>query len=242
MTDTVLRSSDAVRQHVTAVVERLQHEYLPGGGAPPTSHGAATLARLRRAQGSVATLDPRALAMVLDGLPPEVQTRSSGPTDAVQLSRAERAVQTALTTYAVHQQSQREPQHARGVSLGAAVRVLARQRASLSPGEAVGGMDDNVVQRLHRVSTAQSPELRTNALRALVTLMRSAERTVTLDYGLLAQDLYWLQVPSGVHGVQLRWGRDLHRTERHTDEASPDSATSGTERPDPTTDTEGKSS
>ncbi len=58
---------------------------------------------------------------------------------------------------------------------------------------------------------AQTEALRTDALRALVTLMRSADRTVALDYGELAGDLFWLQFPSAAHRVRLRWGRGLHR-------------------------------
>lgn len=210
--------SDALRQHVTTVVEALQRQYLPESGRPPTSHGAATLAGLRRAQGQPASLDPRALSLILEGLPGELQSRDRRPTERLALSRAEVAVQTALVTYAVHQQSQREDQHRRGVGLGTATRALARHRAAQTPAEAVGGLDERVVERFHRVSTAQTAELRMTALRALVTLMRAAEPSVPLDYGQLAEDVYWLQHPSSVHRVQLRWGRQLHRTERHTGE------------------------
>lgn len=220
-----LTPSDAVRKHVTTVVEELQRAYLPDAGVPPTSYGAATLAGLRKAQGSASTLDPRALSSILEGLPVELQSRDRGATQGLSLSRPEVAVHTALVTYAVHQQSEREGQHRRGVGLGSATRALARQRAAQKPSEAVGGLDERVVERFHRVSTAQTAELRMTALRALVTLMRAAEPSVFLDYGLLAQDVYWLQQPAHVHRVQLRWGRELHRTERHTADAPADSTT-----------------
>lgn len=207
----------AVRDHVTRIVERLQAEYLPGAGIPSTSWAAGTLARLRRAQGAAGGADPRSWSLVLDGLPSAVQTPSGGPGITSGPTRAELAVHTALTTYAVHQQSRRDPQHKRGVGLGEATRSLARQRAALAPGEAVSGLDDGVVQRLHRVSMAQTQALRTDALRALVTLMRSAGSPVELDYGLLARDLFWLQFPGARHRVQLEWGRGLHRRPRGDD-------------------------
>lgn len=223
MSDT-LTPSEAVRQHVTGVVEALQRGYLPAPDQPPTSYGAATLAALRRAQGRPSTVDPRALSLVLEGLPHQLQSQDRGATQRLTLSRSEIAVQTALVTYALHQQSQRDAQHRRGVGLGAATRALARHRAAQSPGEAVSGLDERVVERFHRVSTAQTAELRMTALRALVTLMRAAEPSIRLDYGQLAQDVYWLQQPASVHRVQLRWGRELHRTERHSAEAPADPA------------------
>lgn len=144
-------------------------------------------------------------------------------------TRAEQAVHTALTMYAVHQQSRRERQHVRGVGLGEATQKLARQRASV---DAVGGLDEPTVQRLHRVSMAQTPTLRADALRALVTLMRSAHPPVGLDYGRLAEDLFWLQFPGATSQVHLRWGRGLHRSrtddsqgdQQNTDNTPPETA------------------
>lgn len=203
----------AVKAHVTGVVLRLQSGYLREDKGS-TSESVSTLARLRRAQGVAGSADPRSWALVLEGLPTILQASDSGSAVGVKPTRAEQAVHTSLTTYAVHQQGRRDPQHVRGVGLGEATRRLARQRATE---DAVGGLDEPTVQRLHRVSMAQTAELRVDALRALVTLMRGAERTVGLDYGRLAEDLFWLQFPGAAHGVQLSWGRGLHRFNQHTE-------------------------
>lgn len=193
-----------VGRHVNAVVSRLQGGYLPASGRP-TSAAVQTLALLRRALGAAGAADPRSWALVLEGLPDELAAPAAGSLAAP--TRAERAIFTALTTYAVHQQSQPRPMHVAGVGLGEATRRLARQRARP---DAVGGLDDATVQRLHRISLARTDEMRAQALRAAVQLMRSAEPAVGLDYRSLAQDLYWLQFPSAASRVHLRWGRGLH--------------------------------
>lgn len=205
--------AQALKTHVTGVVLRLQSGYLRKDGGS-TSESVSTLARLRRAQGVAGGADPRSWALVLEGLPTILQARDSASSVDVEPTRAEQAVYAALTTYAVHQQGRLDEQHVQGVGLGEATRRLARLRAT---GDAVGGLDEPTVQRLHRVSMAQTAALRVDALRALVTLMRGASRPVGLDYGRLAEDLFWLQFPGGAHRVQLGWGRGLHRFDQRTE-------------------------
>lgn len=196
-----------LRDHVTSRVERLQAAYLGEGGWSSDARG--QLAELRRALGAAGSRDPRSWAIVLDGLPSRFQV--GGGSSLATPSRAELAVHTALTTYAVHQQSQTQQMHRRGVNLGQATRAVATLRArSDSP----GGLDEATVDRLHRVSMAQTHELRAQSLRALVQLMRSGK--VPLDYGRLAEDLYWLQDPRYATKVHLSWGRGLHRRPRES--------------------------
>lgn len=199
--------SDLVRAHVVRVITPVQQQYARGSGHPPTSAAVQTLATLRRASGSTATADPRVWAVVLKEIPERLMGAPGGR--LTEPTSAERAVFTALTTYAVHQQSQRQGMHQPGVGLGVATRLLAGQRS-----RDAGRLDDGTIERMHKVSLAQTPELRAQALRSLVTLMRSAERPVALDYGRLAQDLFWLQNPRHAHRVHLAWGRDLHRRSR----------------------------
>lgn len=167
------RSSDLVADHVRAKVNRLMGGYLAAGG--PTSEATRTLALLRRSLGAAGGADPRMWALVLDGMPPELMGTGTLETP----TRAEVAVLTATTLFAVHQQSQRDRMHVNGVGLGDATRRIARQRARQ---DAPGGLDDATVQRMHRVSLAQTQELRAQALRALVTLMRAGSPPVPLDY------------------------------------------------------------
>lgn len=193
--------SDLVADHVRATVHRLMGGYLAAGG--PTSEATRTLALLRRSLGAAGGADPRMWALVLKGMPAELMGHGTLATP----TRAETAVLTATTLYAVHQQSQRDPMHVNGVGLGDAIRRVAQQRARP---DSPGGLDDATVQRMHRVSMAQTQELRAQALRALVTLMRAGSPPVPLDYGQLARDLYWLQFHESAPRVHLAWGRQLH--------------------------------
>lgn len=216
MTDTDQRQqvlaadqAKAVSAHVARRVNQVQRMYLPESGGPPTSDGAATLALLRRGASATGAVDPRVWGFVLQDLPQELEVLSPYSVD-FRPSRAELAILAALTTYAQHQQSKRAPVHVPGVGLGAAVRALARERAK-QIADPVGGMDDRVVQRLHRVMLAQTHERRVDALRALIQLTRSADQPIGLDYGRLASDLFWMQFGVGRSRVQLAWGRDLYR-------------------------------
>lgn len=195
--------SRLVADHVLSIVQRIQGGYLSASGRP-TSTAVQTLAALRRAQGAIGAADPRTWALVLEGMPP----RLMGPprSDIADPTTAEQAIMTALTTYAVHQQSQRSAMHVPGRGVGQATQALARQRARAG---GANDLDSNTVDRMHRVAMAQTNELRVQALRALVTLMRSAQPAIGLDYGQLATDLYWLQHPRGAHRVHLAWGRGL---------------------------------
>lgn len=198
--------SRLVADHVRAMAARIQGGYLPVSGQP-TGAAVHTLAALRRAQGATGVADPRTWALVLEDLPSALMGSLSS--DIATPTAAEQAVFTALTTYAVHQQSQRTPMHVRGVGVGQATQSLARQRARAG---GTAELDPNSVERMHRVAMAQTTELRAQALRALVTLMRSAQPAIGLDYGYLASDLYWLQHPRGAHRVHLTWGRGLRAT------------------------------
>lgn len=220
------KPSQAVKEHVTRLVERLQAGYLEE--RPWSSEAKGQLAELRRTLGAAGAADPRSWAIVLDSLP-EVLQQGSRDGSLATPTRAELAVLTALTTYAVHQQSQREPMHRRGVSLGEATRAVARKRARA---DAPSGLDEATVDRLHRVSMAQTQELRAQSLRALVQLLRGAAEP--LDYGRLAEDLFWLQDSRSATSVHLAWGRGLHRQsaeERHHNQHDQDLVPSTGEQP-----------
>lgn len=196
----------AAARFVTAQVSRLQEACL---GSNP-SRARASLAHLRRAVGKEPGEVPEVLGLIID---PDAPTpRSDEPT------REEIAINTALTLYAVHQQSQGEPMHVRGVGFG---RALARIRYR------DGDEDRGILRRFQSVGTAGTVEELVYHARGLVTLLRGAG--VGFDYGRFAQDLLDFQDPWRRDRVRLRWGRDFYRTDENADGSDP-STTSGTPR------------
>ena len=119
-------------------------------------------------------------------------------------SKAEWAVYTALTLFALHQQgeagvSMNQP----GRTLGGAVRQLAEKTAA--------GQDwtkSSVLRRFNALATADSMPEVSHHLRGMLQLLR--REGIPLDYPQLAEDLYQYQFVDGAPNVRLRWGRDLY--------------------------------
>lgn len=158
----------------------------------------AVLARLRRGVGKEPGELPELWEVTFEDLPvPEYDSDEPTP--------LERAVYTALTLYAVHQQSQSAPMHRQGSTLGAAVRQLRRQAAS----------DEAVQRRFEALGTADSFREVVHHARGLITQLRGAG--IPLDYGRLADDLYRLQDTRGraAARVRLSWGRDFHAKQKN---------------------------
>lgn len=156
--------------------------------------GLEVLARLRRGAGKELSDVPELMAYTLDGIPAE-DFQGEGPT------RAERAVHTALTLYAVHQQSRRQPMHVPGRSFGAALRELRRRPPS----------EEAVRRRFEALATAETPAEAVYHARGLITQLRAYD--IALDYGTFTDDLIGLQ-GRGAGRVRLQWGRDFYRTGR----------------------------
>lgn len=176
---------------VRGVIEPIQRQYI--GGGQPTSYSRAVLSRLRRGVGKPVGALPDLLEFVVD---PEDRRRSDDAT------REEIAAYTALTLYAVHQQSRtKAPMHVRKTSFASAVGAM-RRRPS-------GDDDEGVMRRFQALGTASTIEELTQHARGLVTLLRGAERGV--DYGRFASDLVRFQNPRTADSVRLEWGRDFYR-------------------------------
>lgn len=182
---------------VNSRIDPLQAEYLRHNR---TGRADARLARLRRAATTSPGVDPAVWELTLDGAP--------GAGDGDEPTHIERAIHTALTLYAVHQQSQRVRVHQPGWSLGRAVRALAASRDALGDAE----RERAVRRRFDALITAVSYDEISYLLRGLVQQLRSADPPIPLDYGRLAEDLNLLQHREHAPGVLLRWGRDYHRT------------------------------
>lgn len=165
------------------------------------SQGRAAMAHLRRGVGHVPGELPALWGSFLAGLPEELRSISGEP------SRAEWAIYTALTLYALHQQGKAESVQAEDVSLGKAALRLA------------GGSEDDrqrIWRRLNLVAQADDmPEL-SYRLRQLVTLLKAGG--VGLDYALLAADLFEYQFEASANRVRLRWGQDFFHTSKNEED------------------------
>ena len=180
--------TNEVKACVTQQLRRLQ--------VLPEPQRRAELAELRRGVGRQPGDLPALWGVVLADIPEQLQG-SNGP------SKAEWAVYTALTLFALHQQgeagvSMNQP----GSTLGGAVRQLAEKTAA--------GQDwteSSVLRRFNALATADSMPEVSHHLRGMIQLLR--REGIPLDYPQLAEDLYQYQFVDGAPNVRLRWGRDL---------------------------------
>lgn len=180
----------------------LQEGYV--GGDRPTAASRAGLAQLRRGVGKPPG-EIADLVRYLAGLDASYH--------GWQLERGEIAVHTALTCYAVHQQSRTDVRmHDVRRSFGSALGMI-----RLRPGVQKDRPDNEeagVVSRYEALATATSINEVTGHLRALVGLLR--DRQVGFDYGGLVEDLYDYPDPARAAKVRLRWGRDFYRAQPDT--------------------------
>ena len=108
------------------------------------------------------------------------------------------AVHTAMTLYAVHQQSRTEPMFRPSVGLGSAAHDL------------VGRDEENPSARARfnaLVTSTTVAELR-HHLRGFVSLLRA--RGFALDHAMLADDVLRFQQPGGAKQVRLTWARQYY--------------------------------
>ena len=108
------------------------------------------------------------------------------------------AVHTAMTLYAVHQQSRTEPMFRTGIGLGSAAHDL------------VGRDEENPSARARfnaLVTSTTVAELR-HHLRSFVSLLRA--RGIALDHAMLADDVLRFQQPGGAKQVRLTWARQYY--------------------------------
>lgn len=170
------------------------------------SSARADLAALRRAARMPPGTLPEVWSLTEVPVPPDV-------TDAP--TREEIAVHTAMTLYAIHQQSRTEPMHVPGRGLGQAARTL------------IGPPDDELSSaraRFNALVTSTTISELTHHLQAFVSQLRA--RRIPLDYAALADELVRFQQTGGAKGVRLTWARqyaDLNRTPTPdtTDSAAP---------------------
>ncbi|WP_435172405.1 type I-E CRISPR-associated protein Cse2/CasB [Actinacidiphila sp. bgisy145] len=203
-------------------IRRLQHGY-----REDRPSAVSTLARLRRGAGQPANSLPdlwgqtgtEDLAQVLADAADETRTPASGTAAdrdrrPVDHARAEEALHLAVTLWALHQQSHRDMDtHVAGHGLGRSVRALMSRTApatdsGTAAATAAPELDEPVRRRFVRIGTATSLDILGQRLREIVLLLRKDD--IPLDYALLAEQLYWWQLPAAQTGVRREWGRDFH--------------------------------
>lgn len=157
----------------------------------------STLAHLRRGVGCAPGEMPQLWGFFLDGMPEEWMGNREP-------SRAEWAIYTALTLFALHQQG-KDPETEWMSQPGA---VLGKSVAGLI---STAEEESRVARRFHTFATSAGMEELSHHMRGMVQLLRS--KNIPLDYPVLAEDLYWYQHPEYQSQVRLRWGQDFyHRT------------------------------
>ncbi|WP_424827654.1 type I-E CRISPR-associated protein Cse2/CasB [Rothia mucilaginosa] len=183
-------AQDELQRFVVAKVMRLYHQKSNG-----VSAATAQLAQLRRGVGVSPFQYPELLGIILEkedgteGIPEQYRGRGEQP------SNAESAAYTALTLFALHQQSQNQPMHDAEVSFGNAV------------GKLVGDTTTSMKKRFDSLLTAQTENARQHYLRSLITLLRS--EGIAFDYGRFAVDYMRLLNPATRQKVMYRWNRDF---------------------------------
>ena len=185
-----MTKQDALQRFVSAKINHLYRQKDAG-----VSAAIAELAQLRRGAGKVPTGQPHLMGMVLvlenedkkdkQAFPEQCRGTGDRPNDA------EIAAYTALTLFALHQQSQNKSMHDAKVSFGRAV------------GKLVGNTTSSMKKRFDSLLTAQTENARQHYLRSLITLLRS--KSIGFNYGQFAVDYMYLQKPSTRKNVLYRW-------------------------------------
>lgn len=173
---------------------KLQNAYLGNPNDAATHTARARLADLRRNGSLSLEHDPLALERVLFALLPEFDEELLGKGDAP--SPSEEAAFVALTLFAIHMQSAKEPMHRPGTSFAFACGQLNAR-----------GLSGSIKSRVDAMLLAGHEGARLKHVRSLVTLLRS--QNLGFDYGRLAHDLRALRDPKKRPGIQLRWSRDF---------------------------------
>ncbi len=158
----------------------------------------AQLAILRRGVGRTPGDIPEMWGLIFSDMDERLMSQTNGPT------REEWAIYTAITLYALHQQSKcikEKNMHQSGEEnrLGRAVARLIKNDEDR----------ERVARRFNAFATASDMREAAHYLRGLIQLLRAAE--IPLDYVHLATDLYFIQFPQSAPNVRLAWGRDFYR-------------------------------
>lgn len=162
----------------------------------PDNSSRRWLAEMRRGVGTAPGASPALWGLLFQDLPEEFFSVKREP------SRAEWAIYTALTLFALHQQGRNietDCMDKEGIGLGRAVAML------------VDSEDDRerVWRRFQPVTNARSIEDVSYHLRGIIQLLKA--KGIGLDYSKLAGDLFVYQDSRRTDSIKLVWGEDFYR-------------------------------
>lgn len=165
----------------------------------------ASLALLRRGVGKHPGELPELWGAFLKDLPEELMSKTGEP------SRAEWAIYTALTLFALHQQGHSEPMDAQGEEhrLGRAVRRLVH-------GSGDDSNEERVKFKLGLAANSDDMAELSYRLRSIVNLL--GNENIKLDYTDLAKDLFLFQSEKYADNIRMKWGQDFYRSTKTDDD------------------------
>lgn len=191
MSDKIISVRDKVGKYVNGQITILTKNMEYSGGK-------AMLANLRRGAGKTPGELPEIWGAFLNELPDEMQSRNGVPT------KAEWAVYITLTMFALHQQGNSESVHQDGIGFGKAVAKLMNEQTD--------DERERVLRRFGPAVTANDMYELSHHIRCLIELMRN--KSIKLDYVMLAKDIYDYQFSEGQQKVRLCWGQDFYYIEK----------------------------
>ena len=160
--------------------------------------GRGELANLRRGVGRIPGDMPELWGDIFQELPEALLSKTGSPT------KAEWAVYTALTLYALHQQSRDISMHVERMNIGASVGMLIKDENDR----------ERISRRFNAFASAADMQEAAYHLRGLVQMLRTSD--IPTDYVVLACDLYDYQWDEESRArVRLRWGQDFYRKSSH---------------------------
>lgn len=190
-------ATKTVRDAVGGQAALLQRQLREGSSA-----ARGTVAGLRNSLGSQPGADPCAWEETIGILPEHLQGRGNKP------SNAEWASHVSMTLFALHLQGGRAS-HAWGPSLGAAARDLSVQRR-----------EGTIDRRFHQIVANLNSKAVAYHLRTFIPLLRG--KSINLDFGRLAADLFLAQSGNYVNQVRLGWARDYAKKNNTTKADAPE--------------------
>ena len=162
----------------------------------------SSLAMLRRGVGKKLGDIPNLLEYVM--LP--------GNDESYKMQQAEKAVYTAITLYAFHQQGSAEFVGKKINEQGETGEKNLKKSFGAAVKQLVGANQENknaVTRRFDQVLT--SKDLTELAIHARALIGQMKQSGLHLDYGMFAKDLFWFQQQDYRRNVILKWGKDYYR-------------------------------
>lgn len=183
--------ADKIHEYVDDKLKYLRNE-------ANTREKKAMLANMRRGVGKQPGELPELWDLIFENLPEELFGTGAA-------SYSEWAIYTALTLYALHQQGhdvEKECMHEKNISLGEAAANLVKAEGSDS--------EERIEKRLNLIVTATSPRDLAYHLRSVIRLFSA--KSITLDYALLAKQIYEMNFEEASQKIKMDWGRKFYRT------------------------------